>query len=65
LLREKTVLQTPMDLYPSLRKTVRAIIVRATLSNIPKQASCRLYKKVRVGSDEIDGVIMIRYNQEW
>ena len=34
--------------------------IRATLLNIPKQALCGLYKKLRVGWDEIDGVIMIR-----
>ena len=42
-----------------------AASVRATLLNIPKQALCGLYKKVRVRWDEIDGMIMIRYDQEW
>jgi len=41
------------------------LCVRATLSNIPKWVSCGLYKKLGVRWDEIDGVIVIRYDQEW
>jgi len=41
------------------------IPVRATPLNIPKQVSCGLYKNSGFGWDEIDGVIVIGYDQEW
>jgi len=41
------------------------VIVRATPSYIPKWASCRLYKKSGLGEMRCDGVIIIRYDQEW
>jgi len=40
------------------------LALTATPLNILKWALCELYKKFRVGWDEIDGVIMIRYDQE-
>jgi len=40
-------------------------LVRATLLNILKWALCGLYKKSGLGEMRFDGVIVIRYNQEW
>jgi len=40
------------------------LYVRATPLNILKQVSCGLYKKIRIGWDVIDGVIVIQYDQE-